>query len=342
MVGDTSNLILEFEDGEVARFDVRQHETVYAAARRAGVTMASNCRQGQCKTCMCSSRQGALIYPDQLKTTLTEAERQAGYVLPCVGSLNGDARLYAPYKRSAMLPTKSKAVDILNIDQLSESVVRLRCKLGPMAKIDFLPGQYMHVAVPGSAHIRYYSMATAQKDWPVLDFLIRILPDGVMSSFLRQARAGDKITLVGPFGTFYLRENAGPILMVAGGTGLAPFLSMLATLRHRGQFDRRVTLCFGVNSLEELFYAAEIEAYRTHFPSIDIRIAIMRPSADWSGAQGTAVDLVTATDARALDEDGAAYLCGPPAMIDASRRLLLSLGVDQNKVYAEEFVPSGA
>jgi len=339
---DTSHRVrIEFEDGETAALMVRPGEAVYAAAKRAGVTLASDCRQGQCKTCQCEARQGTLVYPADVHTTLSDDDLAAGKVLPCVGTVKGDTLLYAPYKRHGLLAPKTKSVQLEAIEPLSQSVMRLRCKLGPATRMEFLPGQYMQIKVPGTEQLRSYSMSTAPTDRPRMEFLVRLLDDGLMSNFLRTADAGGKIELTGPFGTFYLRENAGPIIMIAGGTGLAPILSMLTALAQR-TVGQQIILCFGAASGLDVFLVDDLVALKDRLPGLDLRIAVERADAGWQGLKGNAVDLIGEADAAvATSPDAAAYLCGPPGMIEAARRRLLALGMKAQHVYAEEFLPSG-
>ena len=100
-----------------------------------------------------------------------------------------------------------------------------------MEAISFLPGQYVNLVVPGTQETRAYSFSSAPNQSGV-SFLIRDVPNGLMSGFMRNtANVGDSMTFTGPYGSFYLRPVERPVLMLAGGTGLAPFLSMLLWLK---------------------------------------------------------------------------------------------------------------
>ena len=103
-----------------------------------------------------------------------------------------------------------------------------------LASLAFLPGQYVNLQVPGSEQRRAYSFSSLAKDGEV-SFLIRNVPGGLMSGFLSgTARAGDSLAMDGPLGSFYLREIHRPLLMLAGGTGLAPFTAMLERIAEQG------------------------------------------------------------------------------------------------------------
>ena len=160
-----------------------------------------------------------------------------------------------------------------------------------------------------------------------------------MSEFLRAGpAAGTVMALKGPYGVFYRRESLAPLLLVAGGTGLAPMLSMLRQLAARGASRRRIVLCFGVNAPGDLFGLAALAGLAERLPGLERRLAMLQPGAGWSGARGLVTDLIEAADVAAAPD---AYLCGPPPMIEAARARLIALGQPAARIFAEEFVPSG-
>jgi benzoate/toluate 1,2-dioxygenase reductase subunit len=120
--------------------------------------------------------------------------------------------------------------------------------------------------------------------------------------------------------------------MVAGGTGLAPMLAMLDSLRARSGPKPPMLLCFGCNGAKDLFYLDEIELRGFWMPSFQSRIALMERDAGFAGKIGTAVSLLEAPD---LARAGlTAYLCGPPAMVEAARERLLAAGVPADAIHA--------
>ena len=118
-------------------------------------------------------------------------------------------------------------------EQLSPSTIAFPIELEGEAP-HFLPGQYVNVVVPGSGLVRAYSFSSAPGARHA-SFVVRNVPGGRMSTWLpAEARPGDEVSFLGPFGSFYLRPQQRPVLMLAGGTGIAPFLSMLAVLDASG------------------------------------------------------------------------------------------------------------
>ncbi len=142
-----------------------------------------------------------------------------------------------------------------------------------------------------------------------------------MSRWLQEtAKVGDRVKLQAPLGSFGLDDRARRHVFVAGGTGLAPVLSMIRSLRGRGQ---RALLCFGCTRRQELFYELELAALVAEMPELEVRIAVME-GADGDLRTGTAVSLLQKED---FDAETVCYLCGPPPMVDAARKALTSHGV---------------
>ena len=125
----------------------------------------------------------------------------------------------------------------------------------------FISGQYVHLSVPGTDQHRSYSFANASFETGEYTFYIKVLEQGAMSDYLSKATPGDEMTVSGPFGRFYLRPAQRPIVMVAGGTGLAPMLSMLDTLVAQEETQQPVRLLYGAIEPGELFGLDQIAGY---------------------------------------------------------------------------------
>jgi NAD(P)H-flavin reductase/ferredoxin len=330
---------LNFSDGERFTIDARADETVLAAARRHGLALASDCESGECQTCRGTLRSGAVSYPDGLEISLTEPDLAAGAALCCVATPRGDLVVALPYNRASLLPVTTAYLSVTAVERLCASAVALRGKLMRNAKLAFYAGQYVNLTVPGTTHQRAYSMANPPEEPDALEFLVRLIEGGAMSEFLRAGPApGSVIALKGPHGVFYRRERDAPMLMIAGGTGLAPMLSMLRQLAARGASRRRIILCFGVTGADDLFGLDVLDRLAETLPGLERRVAIMRPDDAWTGTRGVVTDLLRPDDVASGPD---AYLCGPPPMIAAARGWLAAHGMPPAHVFAEEFTPTG-
>jgi benzoate/toluate 1,2-dioxygenase reductase subunit len=327
---------LNFADGDRATFPAKSGETLLAAARRAGIPLSADCEVGDCQTCRATCLAGDIEYDEFSSISLTESEVQAGEILPCVVLAATDLEVHVPYERGKLVAAKPFSIKVEAVKRLSACVVGVSARMLGLAPLKFLPGQYVHLQVPGTTEWRSYSMANAPGEDRTLEFLVRVLDDGVMSRYLTErAAGGDVIQCRGPQGTFYLRSGARPILMVAGGTGVAPMVSMLRQMMTSDE-RRKINLCFGVNEERDLFFADELNAIVQRLPDLDVRIAIARgePSADIRS--GVVTDLIAPGSLAESD----VYLCGPPAMTDRARALVTERGAVATSIFSERFVPS--
>ena len=349
------HITLIFEDGRAIGLQASSEETIYAAALRNKVRLESDCLEGACATCkgLCSS--GDYRLGDCSEDALSAEEAAARQVLTCQMRASSDCVIELPYASTQALgkagvPVQRLAMQVTGLETVAEGVVRLTLDAAEAgaAAMQFLPGQYVHLQVPGSQAQRSYSFSNA----PVMaggaagsmEFYIKLLPSGEMSDYLRQRAAiGDRINMSGPFGRFYLRPPQRPILMVAGGTGLAPMLSMLRSLRDQQMQQPQqaqqpplppIHLLYGAASSAEFCDGDSLQTL------IDqgLPLTVQRIAVGDGPAQGHVTSLLRP---ELLDANGSdVYLCGPPPMIEAAQSWLRAQGVPASQVHAEKFLPS--
>jgi benzoate/toluate 1,2-dioxygenase reductase subunit len=232
------------------------------------------------------------------------------------------------------------AAHVSSLDWPAPTVAKLTLELDAPEDFTFRSGQYVRIRVPGTEEWRSYSMASTPRDLPRLDFLVRLIGGGAMSEYLRmRCRVGDVIEIEGPMGAFILHPSRAPHIFIAGGTGLAPIISMLDEIRRRSSPRPKMLLSFGCASERQFFYRDEIELRGWWMPELRMILSADQVDDPDSGLVcGTPVAALG--EARIADPDTSAYLCGPPPMIAAARRRLAELGVRADRIYAEQFVSS--
>jgi ferredoxin-NADP reductase len=164
------------------------------------------------------------------------------------------------------------------------------------------------------------------------------VPGGQAGAWLSQAAPGQAARLKAPLGRFFIRDAARPLLMIGGGTGIAPILSMVRSMGDGAVRPPRVDAVFGVTRSAEIFYQRELADALAGLPQAALHVTAMQGDPAFDGFAGTAVD---AAAALAIPADVHAYLCGPSPMIAASRILLKKRGVRDHAIFAETFLPSG-
>ncbi|MFB8267596.1 benzoate 1,2-dioxygenase electron transfer component BenC [Streptomyces sp. NPDC055955] len=331
------SVALNFEDGVTRFIGCRPGETVADAAYAARVNIPLDCRDGACGTCKSLCESGSYDGGDYIDEALTDDEAAAGYCLPCQMTPESDLVLRIPAtSASARTAPAEHTAKLASIERYSATTVGITLDVDDREAFAFLPGQYVNIAVPGTDQARSYSF-TSVPEQERLSFLVKITPGGAMSGYLTErARPGDRITFTGPLGSFFLRPRTRPTLMLAGGTGLAPLLSMLERVV-RAPSDSPMHLLYGVTTDEDLVLLDTLRDYEATLPGFTFDHCVADP-ASTALNKGYVTGLM---DAGTLnDGDCDVYLCGPPPMVEAVRTHLHGLGVTPASFHYEKFAPA--
>jgi benzoate/toluate 1,2-dioxygenase reductase subunit len=255
---------LNFEDGFTRFVEARPGETVADASYRVGINIPLDCRDGACGTCKCRVQSGEYDGGDYIEDALTEEEAAEGLALACQMRPKGDV-VVDIFASSEVCKTKGQSFQarLRTVERLSETSIAF--SLEGAGTISFLPGQYVNLLVPGTDQRRSYSFSSPPGA-ETQSFLVRDIPHGRMSSFLREAQPGTPLEFAGPSGSFYLREIRRPLLFLAGGTGLAPFLSMLGKIAETGTGGQPIYMVYGVTNDADLVGLDQLEAYAARIP----------------------------------------------------------------------------
>ncbi|WP_409263706.1 benzoate 1,2-dioxygenase electron transfer component BenC [Pseudomonas putida] len=328
-------IALNFEDGVTRFIEATGQETVADAAYRQGMNIPLDCRDGACGTCKCKAESGRYDLGDNfIEDALSEDEIAEGYVLTCQMRAESDCVIRIPAS-SQLCKTEQATFEaaISEVRQLSVSTIALSIKGEALSRLAFLPGQYVNLKVPGSEQSRAYSFSSLQKDGEV-SFLIRNVPGGLMSSFLTNlAKAGDSLSLAGPLGSFYLRPIQRPLLLLAGGTGLAPFTAMLEKIAEQGS-EHPLHLIYGVTNDFDLVELDRLQALAARIPNFTYSACVANPDSQYP-QKGYVTQHI---EPRHLnDGDVDVYLCGPPPMVEAVSQYVREQGITPANFYYEKF-----
>jgi len=199
--------------------------------------------------------------------------------------------------------------------------------------------------------IRAYSMANYPGEKGIIKLNVRVAsppprapkstPPGVMSSYIFGLKPGDKVTISGPYGEFFIQETKAEMVYIGGGAGMAPLRSHIFELFKRDETDRKVSYWYGGRSAKELFYLDEFEelAEKNENFSLNIALSDPLPEDNWSGYKGFIhqVLLEEYLSKHPNPEDLEYYVCGPPMMLSAVQNMLDDLGVEPDSVLFDDF-----
>jgi NAD(P)H-flavin reductase len=203
------------------------------------------------------------------------------------------------------------------IRDLTHDVREIALRLLEPKEIAFKAGQFVSFDVPnpatGRTATRPYSIASPPGERSAVTLVLNLVPGGPGSSYLFGLKPGDETRFKGPAGTFYLRDEPDrDVLLIATGTGIAPFRSMLLDLADR-RFPRAVTLYWGLRSQRDLYYQDQLAALAVRLPNFTAVITLSRPEPGWAGETGRVTRLAE-TRLQSV-KDLAVYLCGNSGML---------------------------
>jgi len=198
--------------------------------------------------------------------------------------------------------------------------------------------------------VRAYSMANYPEEKGLIKLNVRIatpppnmpkVPPGIMSSFIFNLKPGDKVTISGPYGEFFIQDTDAEMIYIGGGAGMAPLRSHIFDLIKRIKSNRKVSYWYGARSLREVFYADEFEKLQEENPNFSWHLALSEPLPEdnWTGLNGFIHQVLhdEYLSKHAAPEDCEYYFCGPPMMNNAVVGLLDEMGVEEENIFFDDF-----
>ena len=322
--------------------EVEDGQTILDAALRAGIYLPHACGQGYCATCKVCITDGEVDHDNSSSFALMDFEREEGKALACCAKLESDMTIEVEMETdedARDLPVRDFPGVVSRIENLTPTIKGIWIKLDNDAVLDFQAGQYINMNLPNDLGHRAFSLANVPSTGNEIELNIRIVPGGAGTTWIHnELKVGDKITVSGPYGRFFVHKSANvPSLFMAGGSGLSSPRSMLLDLLEEGS-DLPITLVYGARNQGELYYHQEFVDLAAKHPNFTYVPALNDEPADsaWTGFRGFAHEAAKAH----FDNDfrgNKAYLCGPPVMIDACITTLMQGRLFERDIYTEKF-----
>lgn len=295
--------------------------------------------RGTCGLCKLKVLEGGGLLMPTEEPYLDEKERQENVRLSCQVRIRNDIKIQIPEELFAVKEYQAVTTEIKD---LTYDIKLFRFELKDPAEIKYVPGQYVQLLAPvyekSSEEVyRAYSIASdpAQKNF--IDLIIRLVPGGICTTYcFDYLKLNDDVKFNGPYGEFRLTDNDNEMVWIAGGSGMAPFVSILHHMRNTNN-QRKVTYYFGANTVADLFLTDEMKQFEKDLPNFKYVPVISKPgeNENWQGETGLVTQAVERDVKNAADCEG--YLCGSPGMIDASIVVLKKLGMSESKIYYDKF-----
>ena len=352
--------------------------TLLAALAKNDILLPSACGgKGSCGVCKCKVTEGGRdILPTEL-AHLSRQEKLDDIRLACQLKVKEDMKIRIP---NEIFNIKKYNATVVTNENVASFIKELRLKLDPGEKMDFETGSYVQIDIPeyersyrdiyvGETYkkvwdrfdfwglkarseepvYRAYSMANTP-DEKELRFTIRVatpppgskdIPPGVASSYLFTLKPGDRLSLSGPYGDFFVKNTQREMCFIGGGAGMAPLRAHIFYNLLTKKTERKITFWYGARSKSEMFYEEEFKELEKKFDNFSYHVALSDPQAedDWDGSVGFIHQV--AYDEYLKDHPDPTeieyYLCGPPMMLAAVKKMLDSLGVEKEMIAFDDF-----
>jgi Na+-transporting NADH:ubiquinone oxidoreductase subunit F len=194
---------------------------------------------------------------------------------------------------------------------------------------------------PGEGNIVMLNIRIATPPWDKskADFM-KVNP-GICSSYIFSRKPGDKVTVSGPYGEFFIKDTDTEKIYIGGGAGMAPLRSHIFHMFHTEKTNRKVSYWYGARSKREVFYEDEFKDIEKKFPNFKFNLALSEPLPEdnWKGYTGFIHQVLYDEYLSKVEEPEEIeyYLCGPPMMNDAVLDMLYNLGVPDEMIAFDDF-----
>ena len=323
-------------------FRVAPDQTVLDAALAAGFNLPHSCKGGSCGSCRALLLEGEVSYPNGRPLGLAESEAADGLILLCQARARSDLCIETFDVRTPdEVLIKRLPCRIERVERLAHDVHALFLRLPAAEPLDFQPGQYIDIMLAGGRR-RSFSIASPPHDSPLIELHVRRVPGGELTERLCcEDSRGLLLTIEGPLGHFVYRAptrlasgEEAPMLLIGGGTGLAPLKSMVRHVLENG-LSRDMWLHWGVRGERDLYAHDLLEELARGFANFRYTAVLSEPTALWTGRRGW-VHAAALADIDALARYDV-YASGPPAMIEAVRREFALRGVVPERLHFDSF-----
>lgn len=320
-------------------------DTVLSSLLGHGIGFAYSCQAGNCGTCKCELVSGEILELEYSEHALCASERARNIVLACRAQVWSDVvvrRLDA--EDFVVHPSRILSCRVVRISRATHDVLRLALEILAGGPFTFSAGQFARLEFAfARGKERDFSMASMPGEG-LLEFHMRVMPEGTVSRRVaEQLKEGDEVRVTGPLGTAYLRaQHDGPMLAIAGGTGLAPIRSIVRSAI-AGGYRQPIHVYFGARAEPDVYCEEELAQWRSRHPALTAHIVLSAPGGELrDGLLPRRRGLVT--DAVAADIEDLTgfklYAAGPPLMVDAARALARSRGARLRDIHADAFYPA--
>lgn len=344
-----------------------------------GIFVSSACGGGgSCGQCRVVIKEGGGdILPTEL-SHISKREAKEGCRLACQVNVKQNLKIELPEE---IFGVKKWDCEVISNDNKATFIKELMLKIPDGEDVPFRAGGFIQIEAPAhevsyadfdvpqeyrgdwdkfnlfrfrsvvkDTTVRAYSMANYPDEKGIIMLNVRIAtpppnnpeaPPGIMSSYIWSLKAGDKVTISGPFGEFFAKDTQAEMVFIGGGAGMAPMRSHIFDQLKRLKSKRKITFWYGARSLREMFYEDDFNQLQAENENFTWHVALSdpQPEDNWTGYTGFIhhVLLENYLKNHPAPEDCEFYMCGPPMMNAAVIKMLKDLGVEDDNIMLDDF-----
>ncbi len=344
-----------------------------------GIFVSSACGGGgSCGQCRVTVKEGGGdILPTEL-AHISKREAKEGCRLACQVAVRQNMKIELPEE---IFGVKKWQCEVISNDNKATFIKELKLRVPEGEDVPFRAGGYIQIECPPHTvaytdfdvpqeyradwdkfnlfrfvsevkepTLRAYSMANYPDEKGIIMLNVRIAtpppgvpdaPPGIMSSYIWSLKAGDKVTISGPFGEFFAKETDAEMVFIGGGAGMAPMRSHIFDQLKRLGSKRKISFWYGARSRREMFYDEEFEQLARENPNFSFHVALSdpQPEDNWTGYTGFIHNVLYENYLKdhPAPEDCEFYMCGPPVMNAAVITMLQGLGVEDENIMLDDF-----
>ncbi|WP_025121796.1 MULTISPECIES: NADH:ubiquinone reductase (Na(+)-transporting) subunit F [unclassified Serratia (in: enterobacteria)] len=376
---NTGDIAVEVNGDQDKSFTAPAGDKLLNMLSSQGIFVSSACGGGgSCGQCRVVIKEGGGdILPTEL-SHISKREAKEGCRLACQVNVKQNLKIELPEE---IFGVKKWDCEVISNDNKATFIKELKLRIPDGEDVPFRAGGFIQIEAPAhevnyadfdvpqeyrgdwdkfnlfryrsvvkEPTVRAYSMANYPDEKGIIMLNVRIAtpppsnpdaPPGIMSSYIWSLKAGDKVTISGPFGEFFAKDTDAEMIFIGGGAGMAPMRSHIFDQLKRLKSKRKITFWYGARSLREMFYEDDFNHLQEENENFTWHVALSdpQPEDNWTGYTGFIHNVLLENYLRnhPAPEDCEFYMCGPPMMNAAVIKMLKDLGVEDENIMLDDF-----
>lgn len=345
IVNNYGDLVIDINGGK-RQLDIKGGAPLLQTLAESGIFVPSACGgRGSCGACKVKVLSDVGPHLPTETPYLEKEELEQNVRLSCQIKVKENLEIEIP---EALFNVQQFEGTVERIRDVTHDIKEVYVKLPEGKEVSFVCGQYGQVEVPPYGKVksptqRAYSMSSPPSDKNHLEFLIRLVPGGIVTSYVHEhLEEGQKMRVIAPFGEFNVKDTGATMICVAGGSGMAPFKGIFQHMIETGEIEtREIWYFFGARTKNDMFYLDWLYSLDEKYEKFHFVPALSEPQEEdeWTGPTGLITEVLAEylTDKISRENELEGYLCGSPGMLDACMAVMRKFEMSEEKIYFDKF-----